>query len=99
MKIVPFSKKEYQEPENLLAWRKKRRESFARLKSPPNVQEFNNLVQRIIELTKEIPPKDQSYTAGKTYDFYLKEAFDPYSGFYPLALHTPGPQEFFGIGL
>ncbi len=98
LKIVPFSKKELQEPENLLAWKKKRRESFTHLESLPHVQEFNNLVQQIIELTKEIPQKDQSYMAGMTYDFYLKEAFDPYSGFYPLALHTLRPHEFFGIG-
>ncbi len=55
------------------------------LESPPHIQQFDNLVQKILELAKTVPGEDECYLAGQTYKFYLKEG-DPYSDFYPSEL-------------
>ncbi len=65
---------------------------------PPHIQQFNDLVQQMLELTKKITEEDKYYLAGKAHDFYLKEAIGPHSSIHPLALNTPKSESFYSIG-
>ena len=91
LEIVPFSKPDHLTLEDVLASDAKRRESFRLLfrTQPPLTEEFHDIVQQILKFTRKIPLEAQSRWAGKTYNAYLGEAFDPKTTLHPLELINP----------
>ena len=91
LKIVPFSKPDHLTLEDVLTSNAKRRESFRLLfrTQLPSTEEFNDIVQQVLEFTEKIPQEDQSKWAGDTYNAYLSEAFDPKSTLHPVGLIAP----------
>ena len=66
-------------------------------KVPIHIQKFNDLVQQIRQFTESIPHDSKSYFAGKTYNTFLRNAYDPFSAMRPVADPIP-VQKYFGIG-
>ncbi len=109
LEIIPFAKNDLPESkEEIFAFREKLRESYRSfyenniptdpVSQSPLHQQHDDLVQQVLELTKKIPEEDESYLAGKTYNFLSREISTHHDNLFPLALKTPKFEPFHSIG-
>ena len=110
LEIIPFVKKDLPESkEETFAFREKLRESYRLFyenntsadsdsQPPPPIQQHDDLIQQVLELTENIPKKDESYLAGETYNLLLRETSTHHDSLFPLALETPKFEFFHSIG-
>ena len=111
--IVPFAKKDLpQSKEGVFVFREGLRESYwsfyerntsadSGSQTPLYIQQHDDLVQRVFELAKQVPEKDQSYLAGETYNLLLREVSTHHDSLLPTALsNDPGFEaRFYSLGV
>ena len=110
LETVPFAKNDLpKSKEEIFEFRKKLRESYQSFyenntsadsdsQSPLYIQQHDDLIEWILELTKNIPEEDRSYLAGETYNLFLRESSTHHDGLFPLALKIPKFEPFQSIG-
>ncbi len=110
LEIVLFAKNDLpKSKEETFSFRKKLRESYQSFyenntsvdsdsQPPLYIQQYDDLIQQVLELTKNIPEEDRSYLAGETYNLFLRESSTHHDSLSPLALKIPKFEPFYSIG-
>ena len=52
--------------------------------TPIHIEKFNDLIGKIHRFTQDIPDDSKSYIAGRAYNTFLEQAYDPFSSMRPV---------------